>query len=121
MSELKTLQDSDSETLWSFIQAVNDTAAEYPKDKCIHQLFERQAEKTPDATAVVFEDQTLTYRQLNERANQLAHYLRQHGVGPDVPVGVCMDRCIDLLPVLLGILKAGGAYVPLDPTYPAER
>ncbi len=121
MSDAKTLHKMDLETLWNFIQAVNDTAAEYPKDKCIHQLFERQAQKTPDATAVVFEDQTLTYRQLNERANQLAHYLRQHGVGPDVPVGVCMDRCIELLPVLLGILKAGGAYVPLDPTYPAER
>jgi len=111
----------DQKTLWSFIQAVNDTTAEYPKDKCIHQLFEQQAEKTPDATAVVFEDQTLTYRQVNERANQLAHYLRAHGVGSDVPVGVCMDRCIELLPVLLGILKAGGAYVPLDPKYPTER
>jgi len=121
MSDAKTLHKMDQETLWNFIQAVNDTAVEYPKDKCIHQCFEQQAQKTPDATAVVFEDQTLTYRQLNERANQLAHYLRQYGVGPDVPVGVCMDRCIELLPVLLGILKAGGAYVPLDPKYPKER
>ncbi len=121
MSDFEKLNEREQGTLRSFIQAVNHTAVEYPKDKCIHQLFEQQAEKTPDATAVVFEDQTLTYQQLNEQANQLAHYLRTHGVGPDVPVGVCMDRYIELLPVLLGILKAGGAYVPLDPTYPAER
>ncbi|HML76549.1 MAG TPA: amino acid adenylation domain-containing protein [Anaerohalosphaeraceae bacterium] len=106
----------------NLVQKANaSTKKEYPATQCIHQLFEQQAEKTPDAMAVMFEDQTLTYRQLNEQANQLAHYLRAHGVGPDVPVGVCMDRCIELLPVLLGILKAGGAYVPLDPTYPTER
>ncbi|MEN6308023.1 MAG: amino acid adenylation domain-containing protein, partial [Anaerohalosphaeraceae bacterium] len=115
------MQTINDKMLWQFIQAVNDTAVDYPKDKCIHQLFEQQAEKTPDATAVVFEDQTLTYAQLNEQANQLAHYLRANGVGPDVPVGVCMERSFELMVTLLGILKAGGAYVPLDPKYPPER
>ncbi|MEN6309577.1 MAG: amino acid adenylation domain-containing protein [Anaerohalosphaeraceae bacterium] len=99
----------------------NNTHKDYPKDKCIHQLFEQQAAKTPDAVALVFEEQTLNYQQLNARANQLAHYLMAHGVGSDVPVGVCMDRSFELMVALLGILKAGGVYVPLDPAYPTER
>ncbi|RPI88778.1 MAG: amino acid adenylation domain-containing protein, partial [Chloroflexi bacterium] len=84
-------------------------------------LFEEQAERTPDAIAVVFEDQQLTYAQLNARANQLAHYLRKQGVGPEVLVGICMERSLEMIVGLLGILKAGGAYVPLDPAYPADR
>ncbi|WDD36956.1 amino acid adenylation domain-containing protein (plasmid) [Nostoc sp. UHCC 0926] len=99
----------------------NDTQAEYPQEQCIHQLFEAQVEQSPDAIAVVFEDQQLTYRELNQRANQLAHYLRSLGVGPEILVGICVERSLDMTIGLLGILKAGGAYVPLDPTYPSER
>ncbi|MFN6483321.1 MULTISPECIES: non-ribosomal peptide synthetase [unclassified Nostoc] len=99
----------------------NDTYTPYPKSKCIHELFEEQVEKTPNAVAVVYEDESLTYQQLNERANQLAHYLRSLGVKPEVLVGICIERSPLMLVGLLGILKAGGAYVPLDPAYPQER
>ncbi|MEQ8997824.1 MAG: amino acid adenylation domain-containing protein [Coleofasciculus sp. B1-GNL1-01] len=99
----------------------NDTQTEYPKDFCIHQLFEAQVKRTPDATAVVFENQQLTYRELNNRANQLAHYLQKLGMAPEVLVGICVERSLEMVIGLLGILKAGGAYVPLDPTYPQER
>ncbi len=99
----------------------NDTATEYPTDKCIHQLFESQVEKTPHNVAVVFENQQLTYQQLNQKANQLAHHLLSLGVGPEVLVGICVERSVEMVVGLLGILKAGGAYVPLDPTYPQER
>jgi amino acid adenylation domain-containing protein/non-ribosomal peptide synthase protein (TIGR01720 family) len=99
----------------------NDTQVDYPLDKCIHQLFEEQSLRTPDAVAVVFEDQQLTYEQLNSRANQLAHYLRSMGVGADVLVGICVERSVEMVVGLLGILKAGGAYVPLDPNYPQDR
>ena len=99
----------------------NDTKSEYPQDKCIHQLFEEQVEKTPDAVAVVFDTEQLTYFQLNRRANQLAHHLKSLGVEPEVMVGICVERSIEMLVGLLGILKAGGAYVPLDPNYPQER
>ncbi len=99
----------------------NDTKEDYPEDKCIHQLFETQVEKSPDAFAVIYEDDKLTYRELNERSNQLAHYLRKQGVGPDVLVGICIDRSIEMIVSLLGILKAGGAYIPLEPAYPQER
>lgn len=99
----------------------NQTQTEYPQNQCIHQLFEAQVEKTPDAVAVVFVDQSLTYQQLNQRANQLARYLQKLGVGAEVPVCICVNRSIEMVVGLLGILKAGGAYVPLDPTYPLER
>ena len=99
----------------------NNTKKEYPLDKCIHQLFEEQAIKTPDAIAVEFEAEKLTYQELNQRANQLAHYLQELGVNPEVLVGICVERSPLMLIGLLGILKAGGAYVPLDPAYPAER
>ena len=99
----------------------NDTRTDYPKDKCVHQLFEEQVQRTPDSVAVVFEGQQLTYAQLNARANQLAHHLQTLGVGPEVPVAICMERCPEMVVGLLGILKAGGAYVPLDPAYPKER
>ncbi|MFP5271127.1 amino acid adenylation domain-containing protein [Coleofasciculus sp.] len=99
----------------------NNTQTDYPKDKCIHQLFEEQVEKTPDAVAVVFNQQQLTYRELNHRANQLAHYLQQLGVKPESLVGICVERSLDMIVGLLGILKSGAAYVPLDPTYPTER
>ena len=99
----------------------NNTQANYPLDKCIHQLFEEQVENTPNAVAVVFENQQLTYRQLNTRANQLAHYLKSLGIGKDVLVGLCVERSLHTIIGILGILKAGGAYVPLDPEYPQER
>ena len=99
----------------------NNTDVNYPKEKCIHHLFEEQVEKTPDKVAIVFEDKELTYFQLNERANQLAHYLQKKGVKPESLVGICVERSLEMLVGLLGILKAGGAYVPIDPTYPKER
>ena len=99
----------------------NDTAALYPKDKTLAELFEAQVRRTPDALALIHEDQRLSYTQLNARANQLAHYLRARGVGPDVPVAICMERSPALIVGLLGIVKAGGAYVPVDPELPAER
>ncbi|HLM56810.1 MAG TPA: amino acid adenylation domain-containing protein [Pyrinomonadaceae bacterium] len=99
----------------------NDTKAAYPLDRCLHQLFEEQAARTPDAVAVVFEQGRMTYAELNGRANQLAHHLRRLGVGPEAPVGICVERSLEMVFGLLGILKAGAAYVPLDPSYPGER
>ncbi len=99
----------------------NDTAADYGLDQCLHQLVEAQVDRTPEAVAVRFEDRSLTYRELDARANQLARHLAELGVGPDVPVGIAMERSPEMVVGLLGILKAGGAYVPLDPDYPAER
>jgi amino acid adenylation domain-containing protein/thioester reductase-like protein len=99
----------------------NNTQAKYPHDKCIHELFEEQVKRTPDAVAVVFEAKQLTYNELNTRANQLAQYLQSLGVGADVLVGICVERSLEMVIGLLGILKAGGAYVPLDPEYPIER
>ena len=93
----------------------------YGINKIIHELFEAQAEKTPDAVAVVFGDECLTYRELNSHSSQLARYLQSLGVEPDAPVGICMERSLDLVVGLLGILKAGGAFVPLDPEYPKQR
>ncbi|MCA2762227.1 MAG: amino acid adenylation domain-containing protein, partial [Microcystis sp. M151S2] len=101
--------------------AGHNTQVDYPADKCIHQLFEEQVERTPNDVAVVFEEQQLTYNELNRRANQLAHYLQSLGVKPDELVGICVERSLEMIVGLLGILKAGGAYVPLDPDYPQER
>src|ERR1700677_444717 len=99
----------------------NNTASDYPRNLCIHQLFEQEATRRPDAVAIRIADQQLTYRQVNERANQIAHRLRKLGVGQEVMVGTLLDRSLDLVIGLLGILKAGGAFVPLDPAYPMER
>ncbi|MDJ0505621.1 MAG: amino acid adenylation domain-containing protein, partial [Nostocales cyanobacterium LE14-WE12] len=99
----------------------NNTEVDYPANKCIHQLFEEQVERTPNAVAVTYENESLTYRELNNRANQLAHYLRKLGVKPDTLAGICVERSLEMMVGLLGILKAGGAYVPLDPEYPQER
>jgi len=118
ISELPLLSAAEKHQL---LVEWNDTKHEYPKEKCVHELFEEQAERTPDAIAVIFEDQQLTYRELNNRANQLAHYLQKHDVGPDMLVGNCTGRSIEMVVGLLGILKAGGAYLPLDPSYPPER
>jgi amino acid adenylation domain-containing protein len=99
----------------------NQTRVEHPKDICVQDLFEAQVERTPDAVAVVHKDQKLTYAQLDRRANQLAHYLQAHGIGPDSLIGLCMGRSLEMIVGLLGVLKAGGAYVPLDPTLPQHR
>ncbi|WP_242071964.1 non-ribosomal peptide synthetase [Nostoc sp. FACHB-110] len=99
----------------------NNTQTAKPKYECVHHWFESQVESTPDNIAVVCANQQLTYTQLNHKANQLAHHLQQLGVGPEVLVGICVERSLDLVVGVLGILKAGGAYVPIDPTYPKER
>ena len=99
----------------------NATAAPYPDNTCIHSLFEEQAERTPDALAVVCGDSSLTYHELNAQANQLAHYLIKAGVGPESLVGICLERSLEMMAAILGTLKAGGAYLPLDPALPKER
>jgi amino acid adenylation domain-containing protein len=99
----------------------NNTRVEYPRDIPLHRLIEAQVEKTPDAVALVYESERLSYRELNSRANQLARYLQKNGVGPDVLVGVCAERSTELVIGLLASMKAGGAYVPLDPEYPKDR
>ena len=99
----------------------NNTTTNYSSDKCIHQLFEEQVERTPDCVAAVFHNEQITYRELNSRANQLANYLQFLGVGPEVLVGICVERSLEMVIGLLGILKAGAAYVPLDLDYPLER
>ncbi|MDE1376384.1 non-ribosomal peptide synthetase, partial [Bacillus licheniformis] len=105
----------------TLLESFNHTKTAYPKGKAIHQLFEEQAKRIPDHTAVVFEDQKLTYRQLNEKANQVARLLREKGVKPDTLVGIMMERSSDMIAAILGVLKAGGAYLPIDPEYPLER
>jgi amino acid adenylation domain-containing protein/non-ribosomal peptide synthase protein (TIGR01720 family) len=99
----------------------NRTAADYPAGKCPQELFEEQVEQRPETVAVVYEHQQVTYRQLNRRANQIAHYLRMQGVQADDQVGLCLQRSVEMVTAMLGILKAGAAYVPLDPAYPTER
>ncbi len=126
ISELPLLTETDQHQI---LVERNETKTEYPKDVCIHRLFEIQAEQTPDAIAVVSpsddlkqrEDQKLSYQELNNRANQLAHYLQKLGVGSETLVGICMERSLEMIVGVLGILKAGGTYVPLDPAYPKER
>ena len=118
LSDLPLLTDAERRQL---LVEWNDTRAELPRDKCAHQLFEEQAARTPQAPAVADESEALTYRELNERAGRLAAELRDLGVGPDVCVGVCLGRSVEMVVAMLAILKAGGAYVPLDPDYPAAR
>ncbi|NES64619.1 MAG: amino acid adenylation domain-containing protein [Okeania sp. SIO2D1] len=99
----------------------NNTQTDYPQDKCIHQLFAEQVKRRTDNIAVVFGNEQITYRDLNAKANQLAYYLQSLGVAPEVIVGICIERSVEMLVGLLGILKAGGAYLPLDPNYPRDR
>ncbi|HEU4881703.1 MAG TPA: amino acid adenylation domain-containing protein, partial [Longimicrobium sp.] len=103
------------------VREFNDTRRAYPRQACVHELVEAQAARMPGAVAVVFEGERVTYAELNARANQLAHHLRALGVGPDVRVGICVERSVEMVVGLLGILKAGGAYVPLDSSYPVDR
>ncbi|MBN3884983.1 MAG: amino acid adenylation domain-containing protein [Nostoc sp. JL34] len=118
ITDLQLLTSSEIQQL---LVEWNNTKTEYPQDKCIHELFEAQVEKTPEAVAVVFENQQLTYRELNAKANQLGHYLRSLGVKPEVLVGICIERSPLMVVAVLGILKAGGAYLPLDTAHPKER
>jgi len=118
ISQLPLLTESETNQL---LIEWNNTQVDYPEYKCIHQLFEEQVKRTPDAVAVVCSEQKLTYNELNCRANQLAHYLQKLGVKPDELVGICLERSLDMIVGLLAILKVGGAYVPIDPDYPQER
>ncbi len=118
VSQLPILSASQYGTL---VREWNATEREYPRDKCVHELFEEQVRRSPEATAVAFEEEELSYGELNARANRLAHYLRELGVKPDERVAICVERGFEMIVGLLAILKAGGAYVPLDPAYPTER
>jgi amino acid adenylation domain-containing protein len=118
IGDLPLLGDDERRRLLSDF---NRTKVDYGSPSCIQQIFEEQAGRTPDAPAVVFEDERLTYRELNRRANRLAHRLESLGVGPEVPVGILMSRSTEMVVAVLGVLKAGGAYLPLDPVYPPER
>ncbi|MEG4071718.1 amino acid adenylation domain-containing protein [Microcoleus sp. Pol14C2] len=118
---IANLQYLSAQERYQLLVECNNTQADYPQDLCIHQLFEMQADRTPDAVALVFGEERVTYQQLNLRSNQLARYLQKIGVGAEVLVGLCCGRSLDLIVGMLGILKAGGAYLILDPSYPAER
>ena len=118
ISDVQLLSNSERQQL---LVGWNDTSTCFPDDRCIHHLFEAQVERTPNAVALGFGEEQLTYQHLNRRANQLAHHLQCLGVGPEVLVGICVERSLDMVVGLLGILKAGGAYVPLDPQYPPTR
>lgn len=118
LSQLRILTDAENKLI---LAEFNNTHIEFPEDKCLHHLFEAQVERSPDAIAVVFKDKQLTYVELNRRANQLARYLQRLGVGPEVVVGMFMERSLEMVVGLYGILKAGGAYVPIDPSYPKDR
>jgi amino acid adenylation domain-containing protein/non-ribosomal peptide synthase protein (TIGR01720 family) len=118
---ISTLQILTPAERRQYVAEWNETASEYPSSECVHSVFEAKVERSPDAIAVSFGGHKLTYRELNVRANRLAHELRRRGVGTDVPVGVYFDRSLDLVVAQLAILKAGGAYVPLDVDYPPER
>ncbi|MCP3997670.1 MAG: AMP-binding protein, partial [bacterium] len=118
LNEISLLTQSERQQL---LVDWNGSPTVYPPVQCVHQLFEEQVERTPETVAVIFDQQRYSYRELNQRANQVAHHLQSLGVGPDVRVGLFMERSLDNLVALLGILKAGGAYVPLDPIYPQER
>ena len=117
VTDLPLLTDSERHQL---LKEWNGNRIPFP-EACIHTLFEAQVERTPDAIAAEFQGEQFTYRELNRRANQLAHFLRNQGVGPDTLVGICVRRSLEMLVGMLGVLKAGGAYVPLDPAYPADR
>lgn len=117
VSSLQMLSEAEQEEMLTW----NDTQASYAHDSCIHQLFETHVQQKPDAVAVVLDDAQLTYRELNRRANTLAHHLRSLGVGPESLVGICVERSLEMICGLLAIFKAGGAYVPLDPAYAQER
>lgn len=116
--QLEVLPDTEQELL---LQKWNATAAPYPEHQCLHQLFEAQVKRTPGATALVREDQIVSYAELNARANRLAHHLVNLGVQPDSRVALYAQPSVEMVVGMLAVLKAGGAYLPLDPHYPSER
>jgi fengycin family lipopeptide synthetase D len=118
ISKLEMISEKEKYTI---LHEFNNTYADYPRDKTIHQMFEQQAEKTPENTALIFNDMSMSYAELNAKANALARMLRDKGVGPDKIVAIMTYRCFEMVIGILGILKAGGAYLPIDPDYPAER
>jgi aspartate racemase len=118
LSELPLLTEQERERI---VVEWNRTETEYLKQRCVHELFAEQAGRRPDAVALVYDSQKLSYRELDQRTNQLAHYLRTIGIGAESLVGICMERSMQMIVSILAILKAGGAYVPLDPSYPKER
>ncbi len=118
VTRMPLLTDAEKRTM---LTAWNATDAAFPREKCIHHLIQEQAARTPDAVAVVFNAEEITYRQLDQRTNQLANYLKKCGVARDTPVAICMERSVEMLVGIIGVLKAGGAYVPLDPNYPSQR
>ena len=118
VSRLRLLGETERRRM---VEGWNETHSAFPEDACVHEFFESQAMQGPDRPAVVCDGVRLTYAELNRSANSLAHYLKAQGVGPEVLVGVCIERSVDMLIALLAILKAGGAYVPLDPHFPKAR
>jgi amino acid adenylation domain-containing protein len=118
ISEIELLNEREKQEL---LYEFNDTKADYPKNKTIHQLFEEQAEKTPNKTAIIFKDKQLTYKELNARSNQLGHYLTRKGITSNEKVALIVDRSFDLIIGILGILKSGGAYIPIDSSYPESH
>jgi amino acid adenylation domain-containing protein/FkbH-like protein len=118
ISELPLLSEAERGKV---VTEWNQTKTPYPRECCIHELFEATVEKNPNALAVVFEKRSLTYQELNHRANRLAHYLKKYSIGPDVLIGICMERSVEMVVAMLAVLKAGGAYVPLEAGYPLER
>src|SRR5258706_5811117 len=118
VTELALLTDCERNQI---LNEWNGNRVALPENACIHTLFEAQVERTPEAIALEFQGESLTYRQLNQRANQLAHTLSNRGVGPDTLVGICVHRSLEMVVGMLGVLKSGGGYVPLDPAYPTDR
>ena len=118
ISELTILSDADRHRL---LLEMNQTRTRFPSELCIHELFEEQVRRSPDSVAVSFEKQFLTYEQLNKKSNRLANYLKVLGIGPEVVVGICLERSVETIVSILAVLKAGGAYLPIDPVYPSER
>src|SRR5262249_21278586 len=118
IDEIELLTGSEKEQV---LVKWNGTEREYGAIQVVHELFEEQARRRPDSVALVYEEQAVSYRELNGWANRLAHYLREMGVGVEIRVAVCVERSVEMVVGLLGVLKAGGAYIPLDVNYPAER
>jgi fengycin family lipopeptide synthetase D len=113
LSDIELLSEEEH---YRLLHEFNNSYADYPRDKTIHQIFEEQAEKTPDNTALIFNEKTMTYAELNEKSNRLAHTLREKGVGPDKIIAIMTYRSFEMVIGILGIMKAGGAYMPIDPT-----
>ena len=118
IKEVEIITDGEKDQI---LKQFNDSAAAFPKNRTIQELFEEEVEKQPDQIAAVYKGTSLTYRELNEKANALAGLLREKGVEPDSFVGLMVERSVEMIVGMLGILKAGGAYLPIDPAYPADR